>query len=285
MESWRLLDTGVGSGARNMAVDDALARLMAAGAGEPVLRLFAWDPPAISFGYGQDPARQVDLERCARAGVDLVRRPTGGRAVLHWEELTYSVICPDSHPRLGGPVEETYRSIGECLVAGLRRLGVNASLERVSGPSGTSHQQRVTAPCFSSTARWEIKCRGRKLIGSAQRRLDGVILQHGSLLLGPAHRRLPELLAGLSEDGRRQWVGTLQEHSVELGECLCGPPDVRRLSTCLVEGFEERLEARLHPECLTPAEEELAWQLQREVYGNPLGPRPRRPATVRCPAP
>ena len=132
MRRWRLVDTGVASGAWNMAVDETLIRGLAAGEQAPVLRFFGWHPPAISFGYNQQPANEVDLEKCRQARIDLVRRLTGGRAVLHWQELTYSVLCRQDDAQLGGSIETAYRRIGECLIEGLRCFGVEATLERAS---------------------------------------------------------------------------------------------------------------------------------------------------------
>ena len=169
--SWRYLDTGASSGTFNMALDEMLVDQVEAGHG-PILRFYEWSPPAVSFGYAQDPEKEVDLDICRELGVDLVRRPTGGRAVLHWEELTYSVICPIDDVRVGGRIEDTYKRIGECLVSGLRGYGVEVELERAQVRQPRPRGESAALPCFSSIARWEIKCQGRKLVGSAQRRFS-----------------------------------------------------------------------------------------------------------------
>lgn len=279
MRSWRLLDTGRSRGAYNMAVDEVLARSMAGAERVPILRLFGWAPPAVSFGYSQDPRREVDLEKCRRAGVEWVRRPTGGRAVLHWEELTYSVICRQEDPQLGGPIEATYRVIGECLVEGLRRFGADAALERVSDRTVRPRGAEAALPCFSSIARWEVKCRGRKLVGSAQRRVDGVILQHGSLLIGDAHRKIVDLLPPMAPLLRQRWKERLEERSIHLRACVDREIDMAELTDCMVAGFASRLGAELRAGALTPAEEQQAQELVESRYGDPHWTGTRRDGT------
>jgi len=261
-----------------MAVDEVLVRGMAETECAPVLRLFGWNPPAVSFGYSQDPRREVDLEKCRRAGVDPVRRATGGRAVLHWEELTYSVICRQDDFQLGGPIETTYRIIGECLVEGLRRFGADAALERTGGRAVRPRGAEAALPCFSSIARWEVKCRGRKLVGSAQRRVDGVILQHGSLLIGDAHLGIVDLLPPMAPLLRQRWREQLEEQSIHLQACVDREIDVAELAGCLVAGFESRLDAEIRAGAMTPAEERQARELAGSRYGNPNWTETRRDA-------
>ncbi len=265
MRSWRRLDTGPASGACNMAVDEALIQSVAGG-GRPVLRFYRWDPPAVSLGYGQDLQRELDPERCRAAGIDIVRRPTGGRAVLHWEELTYSVVCAVDDPQVGGSVEVTTRRIGACLVAGLQRAGVPAELERAGRQGQRSRGPAATLPCFSSASRAEVTCAGRKLVGSAQRRMRGVILQHGSLLTGPAHRRLVELIPGLSGSQRQEWLDRLMRGSIQLDECCPGIPAWPRLVDALAQGFAAVLPAVLEPDGLAQTEALQAAELVESRY-------------------
>jgi lipoyl(octanoyl) transferase len=269
MRVWRYVDTGVGAAACNMAVDEALIRSVGAGESAPVLRLYGWDPPAVSLGYAQDPARELDAELCRALGVQIVRRPTGGRAVLHWDELTYSVVCGADDPQLGGAIEETNRRIGECLEDGLRQLGVPVALQRSGGAGSRPRGRTLAAPCFASAARWEITCGGRKLAGSAQRRVDGVILQHGSLLTGPAHRRICELVVGLSSSERRRWLTALECSSTDLQQCMPQVPAREELSAAMVQGFARRLPAQMLPGELTESEQTLARQLATEKYAHP----------------
>ena len=268
MKAWRFVDTGKARGAFNMAVDEALAEGLKGGSGMPVLRVFGWNPPAVSFGYNQHPCREVDVEKCRRANIDVVRRPTGGRAVLHWEELTYSVICSEDNAKLGGAIGHTCRIIGECLVHGLQLFGVDAALEKVNSRRASPRPRSGTAPCFSSTSRWEVNCKGRKLIGSAQRRVQGVILQHGSLLLGAQHKKLLELLPPEALPLRARWTRQLEEGCIHLGACTMRKIDVAALGACLAEGFRRHLQVEMQPATLNFPESRRAEELTAEKYDN-----------------
>jgi len=172
---WRVIDTPPAPGAWNMAVDEALAASVADG-GAPVLRFYRWEPACLSLGRNQPARDRYDLDALAAAGIDIVRRPTGGRAVLHRRELTYSVAAPEG---LLGGLREAYTAINRALVVGLRRLGVDARLQSAGGRAPVPS----LAPCFAEPVEGEVVAGGRKLLGSAQRRLGSVILQHGSLPL------------------------------------------------------------------------------------------------------
>ncbi|HEX8359088.1 MAG TPA: lipoate--protein ligase family protein, partial [Longimicrobium sp.] len=174
--NWRLIDTPPAAGAWNMALDEALAESVAEG-GAPVLRFYRWSPPCLSLGRNQPAAGMYDLEAIRERGWDVVRRPTGGRAVLHHRELTYCVALPDT--LLGSP-REAYTAINRAIVAGLRRLGVDAA---VQGDTGRRAPVPSLAPCFAEPVQGEVVAGGRKLVGSAQRRMGSVLLQHGSLPL------------------------------------------------------------------------------------------------------
>jgi lipoate-protein ligase A len=247
-----------GPAAWNMAVDQALLQAMDEAPTAPVVRFYSWRPWAVSFGYGQDPGREVDLQRCAEQGIEVVRRVTGGRAVLHAEELTYSVVCAAADPVLGERIDETYRRIGEALVAGLQRFGVPAALERAGTRPPRAPAGQVASPCFASIARSEVKVNGRKLVGSAQRRLGNAVLQHGSVLTGPAHRQLLDLLPPLPPRVLAAWQGQLRDGCIDLSECVQGPVDHVRLRAEMVAGFRAALGADLVPAELTAHELALA---------------------------
>ncbi len=289
MPAWRFLSTGPARGAFNMAVDEVLLEGLSTGSARPAFRVFGWDPPAVSLGHSQAVEREVDVAKCREAGIDLVRRPTGGRAVLHWDELTYSVVCAADDPHLGGSISDTYRRIGQCLVAGLRIFGVDTALERRGepaartrpepaggngAPAGGSEEapdRRVheALPCFSSAARWEVKWRGRKLIGSAQCRVRGAVLQHGSLLLGAQHQQLPGLLPGQHQRQRATRTRQLAQGSVHLRACTKKKIDVGELGGCLAEGFRQGLGVELRPDELTAAELLRARELMAAKYQDP----------------
>jgi lipoate-protein ligase A len=235
---WQFLETGEHTGAYNMAFDEARARQLVEGVGVPTVRLFRWKPWAISLGFNQDIA-QIDVERCTHDRIDVVRRPTGGRAVFHAEELTYSVAMPAG----GKGVLEIYNAISKALVQGLRLFGVNATFSR-SQPDLRAHYRTVSSiPCFTASARYEIEWRGKKLVGSAQRRFrnpatgDEVVLQHGSILIGGAHRDLVHYLR-LDDAARSALMRELSEKTIELSQ-IKDSIVLEDLSLCLRRGFEE----------------------------------------------
>ena len=271
---WRFLNTGFGDAFFNMGLDEAIIRSVRAGVSPPTLRVYGWSPPAISFGYAQRIDREVDAEHCRRMDVDLVRRPTGGRGVLHWEELTYSVACRRDEPAVGGRPGSAYRMIGEGLIAGLRRLGVDAALARVDRGSVRPRSARATPPCFVSAARSEVVVNGRKLVGSAQRQMGDMLLQHGSVLMGPAHLRIVEMMR-VDPDVRRRMREELRSSTICLEELRPGVK-FEKISTSLRDGFEERLGVRMKAEEMSEREREEAERLKTEKYGTGRWNAPER---------
>ena len=180
---------GPATGEWNMARDASLLASHRPG-DDPILRLYQWEPAAVTIGYNQDFADFAG-ETIASHGYDLVRRPTGGRAILHADELTYAVIGTSPSPLFGDSLHSTYMKINAALLAFLRRLGLAADIS-----DGESRENARGLVCFRSAGKHEVTVGGRKIIGSAQRRTGGVFLQHGSILAGPRHLGLPALLGG-----------------------------------------------------------------------------------------
>jgi lipoyl(octanoyl) transferase len=237
---WLFVDSGAQTGARNMRIDEERARALqstSSGDAHPTLRLYRWNPWAISLGYHQS-ADDLDAALCAADGIDIVRRPTGGRAILHAEELTYCLVMETG--RRG--VLQVYNDISRALVRGLQLFGVQVSLQKSQPNFAETYRQASSIPCFTSSARYEIEWGGRKLVGSAQRRFpDGehdVVLQHGSILCGPAHRRLVDYLRVADPHVQDQIRSEMAEKTVELSEILGAPPDLGHLALCLRRGFE-----------------------------------------------
>ena len=213
MTRLRVIDDGPCSGVVNMTRDaELLARHDPEAA--PVLRLYRWSPPAVSLGYNQQP-EDFDAERIAALGFDLVRRPTGGRAILHAQELTYAVIGASPSPLFGDSLHSTYQRINQALLAFLDGLGLAAEVS-----AGESRSQATGPVCFQSAGQHEVKVGGRKLIGSAQRRAGGVFLQHGSILTGPAHLRLLDCLGGDRRGTTCAAEEGLAQVATDLGELL-----------------------------------------------------------------
>ncbi len=232
---WRFLDSSEHSGKFNMDSDSSLVESLLQGSGVPTLRLYTWKPWAISIGYNQD-SSEIDRDSCKEAGIDVVRRPTGGRAILHAEELTYAVAMPAD----GSSILESYNTICEALLRGLNLFGVGATFEQAQPRFRETYQKKSSIPCFSSSARYEIQWDGRKLIGSAQRRMRNgrstVLLQHGSILCGPAHQQLVEFLQ-VTESDRKEMKQELKEKTVDLSE-IVGTVDMMNLAHCVRRGFE-----------------------------------------------
>jgi lipoate-protein ligase A len=234
---WRFENTGLRSGVFNMEYDEALARELARGSGSPTIRLYGWRPPAISLGWNQA-AEEVDREKASSAGIDVVRRPTGGRAILHCDELTYSVTM-----RVRGKnILVVYNEISRALVAGFHRLGARVAIEKSQPHFPSLYQTRSAAACFSSAGRYEITFGGKKLVGSAQRRYaagDGeeVVLQHGSILLGSGHKRIADFLRVSSEEQRNALRHTLDEKTIDLSNILLRFVSFEEAAEAILFGF------------------------------------------------
>jgi lipoyl(octanoyl) transferase len=184
MSTWKLLHTGANTGAYNMALDEKLLAWSQAGEKVPVLRFYTWDPPTVSLGRFQKIETTVDTAACRKHGIDVVKRVTGGRAVLHREELSYSIIARVDNPLFPDGVLGTYRTIASCLAAGLQNLGIPAEIvARGSARASLAEKREKNPACFSSSSWYEIVVNGRKIIGSAQRRLSHSFLQHGSIFM------------------------------------------------------------------------------------------------------
>lgn len=181
---WQYIDSGPNIGAYNMAVDEELLARAQAGEAMPVLRFYGWNPPAVSLGRFQHIESAVNADACRRHGFDIVRRITGGRAVLHHQELTYSITARANNPLFPSTVLGTYKVIAAGLLAGLQNLGIPAEMVSRVGRHATLVEKKEKDPaCFSSPSWYEIMVNGRKIIGSAQRRMRGAFLQHGSILI------------------------------------------------------------------------------------------------------
>jgi lipoyl(octanoyl) transferase len=254
--SWRLLPFRVLRAAENMAVDEAVFRLGRREGLPPTLRFFGWSPPAVSLGYFQKTSREIDVEACRRAGIDIVRRPTGGKAVLHDQELTYSLSAAVDHPLFTGDILGTYRIISSCIEEALQRLGLTPEVA-IEGRSAAGTP--LEGYCFAAPSRYELLVGGRKICGSAQIRTSGSFLQHGSLLIDIDPARTAAVMK-VSADGVTASTTTLRE---QLGRAI-GADELARV---LRVAFEDMLGIVLVEEGLTQAEEELKRKLLDEKYG------------------
>ncbi|MBN1578286.1 MAG: hypothetical protein JW913_17125 [Chitinispirillaceae bacterium] len=222
----------------NMAADLRLMEQCAAGS-IVVVRLYSWQPATVTIGRMQRSRAQLDDAALTRDGVSWIRRPTGGRAVLHCEDLTYSCIFPRTVAAMGKSVNATYATITRCLVRGLKEAGIETTVQDSASPLIRSGRN-VKLPCFLAPNRNEIMARGRKLVGSAQYRSDAAVLQHGSLPLTAAYRGLPRYLP-LPHGERERQTMLLEEKSIALNEI---DPAIKlpELITALEGGFTATLE-------------------------------------------
>lgn len=264
LPTWRLLDSGADDGYSNMAVDEAVMLAVQAGA-PPTLRIYGWQPACLSIGTFQGVTTDIDTDACARIGVDWVRRPTGGRAILHDQEVTYSVAALQDDERIAGDVMESYRRISMGLLAGLKRLGIEADLAPSNIPATPSGAPKPAA-CFAAPSQHEIMVGGRKIIGSAQRRQGKVLLQHGSLLLDLDVNRLMSLLRFASPDEREQLSVRVSRESVGLNELKGQAMSYAAVAAALAAGFAEALSINLVPGEPTAGEQDDAARLRREKY-------------------
>jgi lipoate-protein ligase A len=270
LSTWRLIiEEEPRSGAANMAVDQALAMACAAGESPPTLRFYRWEPPAVSLGRHQ-PLAEIDQAAVAAHGYDLVRRSTGGRAILHTDELTYSVAAPADEPRVRGGVMDAYLRLSNALLAGLQQLGLQADKAAANTRTGPE----VSAACFEAPSAYEITAGGRKLIGSAQSRRARYVLQHGSLPLVGDITRLIELLA-LAPDEQERLRQQLAARAGTLAQALTVADTSPMVQFCYVaqtiaRGFAATLNLELRPGALTPGELRTAARLIREQYANAI---------------
>ena len=260
---WRLLRHGAACGAENMAIDEAIGRAVAEGLAPTTLRLYAWEPPCVSLGRNQA-AGAVDRARCAARGYDVVRRPTGGRAILHTDELTYSVAARADDPLMAGMILDAYLRLSLGLVAGLQRLGIGAE----PAPAASRPGPAGSAACFEVPSAHEIIVGGRKLLGSAQYRRAGHVLQHGSLPLSGDLTRLVDCLVLPTEAERESLRGSLARHATTVEQVTGRVLGFDEAADALAEGFASALGLSLEDDDLTECERRWAEELAREKYGS-----------------
>lgn len=246
----RLIDSGPGGlpGALNMGIDEALIASVGDATSPPTLRLYAWAPPCVTVGYFQSLEDEVDLGACRAAGVDAVRRLTGGGAVFHEAEITYSIVLPRGHELAPEDILESYRSICAGLLAGLSELGVEAEFAPIN----------------------DIVAGGRKVSGNAQtRRGGGTLLQHGTILLGLDPERMFSLLKVPAEKLRGKLVEDVKSRVAGLDSLLGREVGYSEAAWALKKGFASAWGAELEPGTLGPEEEAEARRLAAERFSRP----------------
>jgi lipoate-protein ligase A len=271
--TWRLIPYQSHDAFLNMAIDEAIFRETLKNKRPPTLRFFGWRPAAVSIGYFQDAQKEIHVGRCRSAGVDIVRRITGGKAVYHLDEVTYSLSAGSREGLFPDDIVRTYEIISFCLARGLSELGIRASLAETGGPGRKTER----APCcFSEPAGKELLVDGRKICGSAQTRSHGGFLQHGSLLM----TFNPAATASLIRSPEP--AEKLRSRVAALNELIPVPVRPEKLCEALEKGFCDGLGIDLAPGELTQEERALsgrliqkyksdAWTLERKKEGFEAG--------------
>jgi lipoate-protein ligase A len=251
-----------------MAVDEAILNAHSRGLVPPTIRFFGWDPPTLSIGYFQRAAKEVEFEALKEKGLGFVRRPTGGRAVLHDQELTYSVIVSESHPMMPTSVNESYRVLSMGLLEGFRVLGFQAEMVSLADEEEKKKYESMgSAACFDSPSWYELVVEGRKVVGSAQVRQQHTILQHGSILLDLDADLLFSVLTFPSDRVRERMMATFKERAVSIKDFSGRTVTYDEAVDAFAKGFARGLGVNLEAAELTEYERELAKQLVQEKYG------------------
>ena len=245
---WRCIDTKENSGAYNMAVDETFIEAVASGESIPILRFYGWKPSCVSIGYFQRVASSIDLVFCRENGIHVVRRITGGRTVLHQKEIAYSIVIPESHEFVKGSITEAYKKISIGLLEGLKLCGIKAEFS-----PGILHASTSSA-CFEASSKYEIVIGGKKLVGSAQTRKKGVVLQHGSIILDFDEAIFANCL-GLSSDLRKKFIVDYKQKAasifVDSGKNFSAEFIIEKIK----KGFEEYANVNIIEDNITKLED------------------------------
>ncbi len=263
-DTWRLLLDSPARGAWNMAVDEAMLEHVGRGQSLPTLRLYAWEPACLSLGYAQ-PFADIDVARLEERGWEAVRRPTGGRAILHTDELTYSVTAPSQEPHLAGSVLESYSRLAGALLHAVHSLDMPVEMKAGTGANHNS----ANPVCFEVPSAYEITVLGKKLIGSAQARRKEGVLQHGSLPLKGDLARITEALVFDDQAARLDAAQRLLARATTVESVLCRVISWQDAAWAFVEAFEGQLGLCLKKGVLSQSEQKRAEELVRAKYDHP----------------
>ncbi len=234
--SWRILVTGKDSPYMNMAIDETIYRHVAAGKSRPTLRFYDWEPSSFSYGYNQGLAKELDLQKVKKSPFGFVRRPTGGRMVLHDNEVTYAVIAPTNF-EWSSSLNNAYFNIAKSLQNGFEYLGIE--LELSENILNRNHQKEAINPCFSSSSQHELNYRKKKIVGSAQVRNNSAFLQHGSILKSNNQEVVADFLPGLNEEERLRIRTYLNKRTSTIDQIRGGLTDKAEIIECMIEGFRK----------------------------------------------
>jgi lipoyl(octanoyl) transferase len=267
METWYFIDSKDQSPAYNMALDEKLMDWHREGTIPPVVRFYGWNPPTLSVGYFQNIEKEINMEAVKAHGLGFVRRPTGGRGVLHDDELTYSVIVSESHTAMPDTVTEAYRVISQGLLEGFRNLNLQAEF---SIPRSKEEKDRLKRPrsavCFDAPSWYEMIVEGRKVAGSAQTRQKGVILQHGSIIRSVDVDKLFDVFLYKSDRVRERMQKGFHKKAAAINELTEAPVSMNDIKQAFRKGFEKGLNIHLKEYALEDGQKEQVKDLMEKKY-------------------
>jgi lipoyl(octanoyl) transferase len=266
-KQWYFINSGPCSPSFNMALDEALLNWHSEGSIPPVIRFYEWNTATLSIGYFQQVARDINMTAIKEQNLGFVRRPTGGRAVLHNEEITYSVIVSETYPEMPTSVTEAYRVISEGLLLGFQKLGLDAYFSVPDTQEKLDDLKKPkSAVCFDAPSWYELVVEGKKVAGSAQTRQKGVILQHGAILLDLDEELLLSVFQFDSEEAKEKMRRKLPEKAVAINQLTNRSYTVEQCIAAFSKGFEEALQIKLIPYTLTKEQLQYVQQIERKKY-------------------
>jgi lipoyl(octanoyl) transferase len=269
--AWRLLDFQYYDIFENMAIDEAILQETIKNKKHPTIRFYGSSPAAVSIGYFQDAKKELNIEKCRSQGIDIARRITGGRAVFHFNEITYCIAAGEQEKIFPANISGTYNVISRCIARGLRDLGIKADLAE---DGRIQMKEEMNSCCFVVPSKNELLVNGRKICGSAQIRRRGGFLQHGLL---PVTFNPEKTADSLLRSRTPEQVEKLKKSVTAINEELVSPVSAREICSKLKKGFMEELGIDLEEETLTSAEEQLKnelmnkyndvnWNIERKKY-------------------
>ena len=266
---WVFINSGASSPSFNMALDEALLNWHSEGLIPPVIRFYSWQPAALSIGYFQKVEKEIDMEAVNRLGLGFVRRPTGGRGVLHEHELTYSIIVSEDYPDMPETVTEAYRVLSEGLLEGFKNLGLDAYF---SVPDTDEKRADLAKPksavCFDAPSWYEMVVEGKKVAGSAQTRQKGVILQHGAILIDLDAEKLLSVFKFSSEQAKERMRAKIPEKAVSINSLRKQPATAEECVRAFKSGFEQALAIDLQAYNLSEQQLADVKALEEKKYAN-----------------
>lgn len=261
-ETWLLLDSGHHDAATNMAIDEWLLNKHSEGKIKPTLRFYGWKRPSLTVGHFQNVKRTINLSGVQKHQCDFVRRLTGGSAVLHDDELTYSIIVTEQHPNIPKSVNKAYYVLAKGLLEGYRNLNIDANF----AISEKELRQQRSAVCFEVPAMYEIVINNKKISGNAQTRKKGVLLQHGSIPMSFDSKMLFDLFKFSKDSFRERQRKAFVNKATSINEITGKKHTYEQLKDAFLAGFQSSLNINLKPLSLSPQDWEEINQLTIEKY-------------------